>query len=70
MKLIEVEKCGSYKFVGCSDKSMQNILNSYGFFCGVDVTIINFGKKGFVVDVLGSKFSINSKLAEVILVCR
>lgn len=67
MKLIDVKSGGKYTYISCNDESMKVNLRAYGFFEGVEITVVSSGKYGYVVEVLGSRFSINQKLAEVIL---
>lgn len=67
MKLIDVQKCGKYKYVGCLDSDMIQTLFAYGFYEGAEIEVLMQGKFGYVVEVLGTKFSVNSNLAKIIL---
>ena len=67
MKLSEAKACGKYLFLGCLDDNISERLFSYGFFVGVEVVILTMGKFGYVVDCLGTKYTINKSLAEVVL---
>lgn len=67
MKLLDVTTGGKFTYLSCTDESMKINLRAYGFFDGVDITVVSSGKYGYVVEVLGSRFSINQKLAETIL---
>ena len=66
MKLSEVRKSGKYKFLRVEDKSFSGVLQAYGFVGGIELVVINKTPKGCVVEVLGSKFSVNQKLASMI----
>lgn len=67
MKLADVKSGGEYTYLTCNDETMRVNLRAYGFFEGVDVVVISRGKYGYVVEVLGGRFSINQKLAEAII---
>ena len=67
MKLSEVKGCGKYLFLGCMDNEIRERLVSYGFFIGVEVVVLTMGKFGYVVDCLGTKYTINRSLADVLL---
>lgn len=67
MKLCDILNCGNYVFKGCLDDSYKNELKRYGFLDGVNIEVLTYNKKGYVVKVLGCKYIINSNLANVIL---
>ena len=67
MKLVDVKGCGEFCYLGCADEKMSKRLVSFGFIVGVKLKVVGRMKSGFVVDVLGSKFAINSKLASAII---
>lgn len=68
MKLLDVKYGGKFTYLSCEDESMKINLRAYGFFEGVDITVVTSGKYGYVVEVLGSRFSINQKLADAIII--
>ena len=66
MNLRSINLCGCYKFISCLDSNYKSSLRAYGFIEGVLVNVLRKTKRGLVVEVLGSKYSINLKLAEII----
>lgn len=66
MDLIGVVKHGSCKFVKCRDDDLSKVLRSYGFISGVQIKVVSKNKHGLVVEVLGTKYSINLNMAKII----
>ena len=70
MKLIDVKECKNFEYISCADKFMEKQLKTYGFLKGVSLEVESYNKKNFVVKILGSKYTLNKRLAETIEVAR
>ena len=71
MNLMQVEEGREYTIqrIETNDEELDSFLFSLGCYSGEPITVVTHQKKGCVVSIKNSRYSIDGHLAEAITVC-